>query len=127
MTWTLVLMSDEENQTVAVPAPSQVIIEEHPATASRNENMNSRQARDNSVLWAFRHLQSWVQKRIERSAPENSTRQVGDYTSRTFLNLPSPMPICDLSIQNKRIAIIILHGLRYIRNAIISAVALTFI
>jgi hypothetical protein len=118
-------MSDEESLTVAVPAPSRPIGEEQKTTISQNENPVSRQPCHNVVLRTLRRLRNLVREKFKRSAPENSTRKVGDYTSRAFLNLPTPMPVYDVLVQKPR-GLIILRGLQRVGVLYVGIFGITY-
>jgi hypothetical protein len=97
-------MSDEESQSVTVPVPNQASAEENMTTVSPHENpgiwqhiwQHIWQPYDNFVRRALRRRDTWLEERIRRTAPTNSTRKVSDYTSGAFLSLPAPMPVCDV-------------------------------
>jgi hypothetical protein len=89
-------MSDEESQTIGVPAPNQAGAEENMTTVSPQESPGIRQPYYNFVLRALRRPRAWVEERFRGTALTNSTRKVSDYTSRAFLSLPAPMPVYDV-------------------------------
>jgi hypothetical protein len=89
-------MSDEESQTVAVPAPK-AIEEENTTTTPTDGNPDDiQQPHVNFLLRVIQHLESRLQEWFERSYPETATRKAGDYTSRSFLCLPTPRPVNDI-------------------------------
>jgi hypothetical protein len=102
-------MNDEESQTVAVPAP-EAIEEENTTTTSTDGNPDEiQQSHVNFLLRVVHRLESRLQEWFERSYPEAATRKAGDYTSRSFLCLPTPMPVHNILLNKNVWWIIVLR------------------
>ena len=91
-------MADEESQASTAPVSNQVEREENTAI-SQNDGSRSGLPHDNVALQVL----------SGPSAAIKFTRKESDYTSKAFLGLPVPMPVCDIFLDSPTYMMIMLR------------------